>query len=65
VRGSSRVAGRNPVTGPRGATANGASPQQLQALLMKAAEREGRQNPAERRRIEKLRRDAVRRALGH
>lgn len=43
----------------------GASPQQLQALLRQQAEREGNQrNDFERRRIEKLKRDAIRRALG-
>lgn len=68
-RGSSRVAGRNPAGGNqagKGVTANGATPQQLQQLLRAQAEREGNNNtnPVERRRIEKIRRDAIRKALG-
>lgn len=50
---------------PQGASSNGASPQQLQALLRKQAEREGNQkNSFEERRIQKLRRDAIKKALG-
>ena len=50
---------------PRSTSSAGASPQQLQALLRAQAEREGNtRNSFEDRRIEKLKRDAIRKALG-